>query len=217
MTPFEALYGRRCRTPLCWHEYGESVVLRPKIVQQTIEKVKLIREKTKASQSRKNNYHDKRRKDLEFQEGGHIFLRVTPVAGVGRALKSRKLTPRFIGLYQISRRVVLVAYRVAFPPNLSNLHDGFHVSQLQKYVPDLSHMIPMDDVQVRDNLTVEALPIRIDDQELKQLIGKVTALMKVVCGGAAGGNMTWELENRMRESYQELFVSSNFRWRKYSK
>jgi len=97
MAPFEALYGRRCRTPLCWFKSGESVVLGPDIVQQTIEKVKLIQEKMKASQSRQKSYHDKHRKDLEFQEGDHVFLRVTPVTGVGRALKSKKLTPRFIG------------------------------------------------------------------------------------------------------------------------
>lgn len=82
---------------------------------------------------------------------------------------------------------------MALPSNLSNLHDVFHVSQIRKYVLDLSHVILMDDVQVRDNLTVEALPIRIDDRELKRLRGKEIALVKVVWGGAAGGNMTWEL------------------------
>jgi hypothetical protein len=68
MTPFEALYGRRCRTPLCWYESGESVILGPEIVQETTEKIRMIREKMKASQSRQKSYHDKRRKDIEFQE-----------------------------------------------------------------------------------------------------------------------------------------------------
>jgi hypothetical protein len=152
MAPFEALYGRRCRTPLCWFETGESAVLGPEIVQQTTEKVKLIQEKMKSSQSRQKSYHDKRRKDLEFQEGDHVFLRVTPMTGVGRALKSKKLTPRFIGPYQILERIGTVAYRVGLPPHLSNLHDVFHVSQLRKYVADPSHVIPRDNVQVRDNL-----------------------------------------------------------------
>ena len=84
MAPFEALYGRRCRTPLCWFESGESVVLGLDIVHQTTEKVKLIQEKMKASQSRQKSYHDKHRKDLVFQEGDNVFLRVTPVTGVGR-------------------------------------------------------------------------------------------------------------------------------------
>ena len=77
MAPFEALYGRRCRTPLCWFESGESIVLGPELVQQTTEKVKMIREKMKASQDRQKSYHDKRRKALEFQEGDHVFLPIT--------------------------------------------------------------------------------------------------------------------------------------------
>ncbi|MCI42659.1 hypothetical protein A2U01_0063896, partial [Trifolium medium] len=92
MAPFEALYERRCRTPLCWYESGENVVLGPKIVQETTEKIKMIREKMRASQSRLKSYHDKRRKDIKFHEGDHIFLRVTSTIGVGRALKSKKLT-----------------------------------------------------------------------------------------------------------------------------
>lgn len=132
----------------------------------------------KASQSRKKSYHDKRRKDLEFQDGDHIFLRVTHVIGVGRALKSKKLTHRFIGSYQITQRVGVVAYPV-LSLSLSNFHDFFHVSQLQKYIHDLSHVIQMDDVQVRDNLTIEASPIRIEDREVKQLCGKEIVLVKV--------------------------------------
>ncbi|XP_058758243.1 uncharacterized protein LOC131631466 [Vicia villosa] len=181
-----------------------------KIVRETTEKVKLIREKMKASQSRQKSYHDKRRKDLEFEAGDHVFLRVTPVTGVGRALKSKKLTPRFIGPYQILERVGKVAYRVALPPNLSNLHDVFHVSQLRKYISDPSHVIPMDDVQVRDNLTVETMPVRIEDREVKTLRGKEIALVKVVWLGAAGESLTWELESKMRDSYPELFDRGNF-------
>ncbi|MCI44105.1 hypothetical protein A2U01_0065344 [Trifolium medium] len=70
MAPFEALYGKRCRTPLCWYESGESVVLGPKIVQETTEKIKMIQEKMRATQSRQKSYYDKRKKDIEFQEGG---------------------------------------------------------------------------------------------------------------------------------------------------
>ncbi|XP_058726068.1 uncharacterized protein LOC131597384 [Vicia villosa] len=174
--PLCIVSDRDPRTPLCWHETGESVVLGPELVRETTEK-----------------------------EGDHVFLRVTPVTGVGRALKSKKLTPRFIGPYQISGKVGNVAYRVALPPNLSNLHDVFHVSQLRKYIPDSSHEIRMDDVQVRDNLTVETKPVRIVDREMKILRGKEIALVKVVWLGAAGENMTWELESKMRDSYPELF------------
>lgn len=90
----------------------------------------------KASQSREKCHHDKRRKDLKFQDDDHVFLRVTLVTGFGRALNSKKLTPHFIGLYQITQRIGAVSYRVALPPSISNLHGVFHVSQLRKYVHD---------------------------------------------------------------------------------
>ncbi|KAI5408474.1 hypothetical protein KIW84_054352 [Lathyrus oleraceus] len=173
MAPFEALYGRRCRTPLCWYESGESAVVGPEIVQQTTEKIKMIQEKMRIAQS---------------------------------PLKSKKLTPRFIGRYQISERIGEVAYRIALPPSLANLHEVFHVSQLRGYIPDPSHVVQIDDVQVRDNLTVETSPMRIEDRELKQLRGKEIALVKVAWGGPAGGNVTWELESQMKESYPELFA-----------
>jgi len=130
----QALYGRRCRTPLCWFESGESVLLGPDVVLETTEKVKMIQEKMKASQTRQKSYHDKRRKDIEFQVGDHVFLRVNPVTGVGRSLKCRKLTPRFVGPFEIVDKVGAVAYRIALPSSLSNLQDVFHVSQLRKYV-----------------------------------------------------------------------------------
>jgi hypothetical protein len=98
-------------------------------------------------------------------------------------LKSKKLTPRFIGPYQITKKVGEVAYQVALPPSLSNLYEVFHVSQLRKYVHDPSHIIQMDELHVRDNLTVEALPLKIEDREVKVLRGKEIALVKVTWEG----------------------------------
>ncbi|GAU42632.1 hypothetical protein TSUD_238240 [Trifolium subterraneum] len=197
-----------CRTPLCWYESGENVVLGPDIVQKTTEKIRMIQEKMKASQSRQKSYHDKKRKDVEFQEGDHVFLRVTSTTGVGRALKSKKLTSKFIGLYQISERIGKVAYRIALPETLSNLHDVFHVSQLRKYVSDPSHVIESDDIQVKDNLTIETIPLRIEGREVKKLRNKEIASVKVIWGGPAGENATWELESKMKSSYPDLFPGS---------
>lgn len=178
----------------------------PKIVQQTNDKIKMIREKMNVSQSRQKSYHDKRRKALEFEVDNHVFLRITPITGVGRALKSRKLTPHFIGPYHISKKVGDVAYQIMLLPSLANLHDVFHVSQLRRYIVDPSHVIQLDDVEVRDNLIIETLPMQIEDREVKQLRGKEIALVKVVWGGSAGGNVKWELESQMRDSYPELFA-----------
>jgi len=105
MTPYEALYGRRCKKSLSWNQDRETFVLGPEFLQQTTEKVKLIQDRMRVTQSRQKSYADKRRRPLEFEEGDQVFLRVTPTTGVGRILKSRKFTLRFIGPYQISRRI----------------------------------------------------------------------------------------------------------------
>jgi len=176
MAPFMALYGRRCRTPLCWFESGESALLGPDVVQETTEKIKMIQEKMKASQSRQKSYHEKRRKDIEFQVGNHVFLRVNPVTGVGP--------------FEIVEKIGAVAYRIALPPLLSNLHDVFHVSQLRKYVYDESHVIQVDELEVRDNLTVETWPVRVEDREVKRLRGKEIVLVKVIWAGPTGKSAT---------------------------
>ncbi|XP_050876827.1 uncharacterized protein LOC127080553 [Lathyrus oleraceus] len=197
-------------TPLCWYDSGDNIVLGPETVQQKTKKVKVIQEKMKASQSKRKRHHNKKIKDLEFQNDNHVFLRVIPVTDVGRALKSKKFTGRFIGLYQITQRLEAVDYHVTLPPFLLNLHAFFHVSQLRKYVHDRSHVIHMDNMHVRDNLTVETTLVWITDREVKQLRGKKITLVKVIWGGPAGGSMTWELESMMKESYPELFSPCNF-------
>lgn len=205
MAPYEALYGRKCQTPLCWYKDGESMLVGPELVQQTTEKVKIIQERMKTSQSRQKSYADRRRKPLEFQEGDHVFLRVTPTTGVGRVLKSKKLTPKFIGPYQILRRVGSLAYQIALPPNLTGLHDVFHVSQLRRYMADSSHVIAPDDVQLKENLSFEVPPMSIGDRSVKYLRGKEIRLVKVIWNQATG-DATWEREDKMRELHPTLFL-----------
>jgi hypothetical protein len=131
MAPYEALYGRKCRSLVCWFEIGEKLLQGPILVQDTADKIKRIKERLKIAQDQQKNYADKRRKPLEFEEGDHVFLKVTPFTIVGRAMKTKKLQPRFIRPYQNLKRIGPVAYLLALPPPLSNLHDVFHVSQLQ--------------------------------------------------------------------------------------
>lgn len=161
--------------------------------------------------------YNKRKKALEFQDEDHVFLRVTIMIKVGRALKSRKLTPQLIGPYQILKRVGKVVYWVVLPPSLSNFHSVFHVSQLWKYIHGPSHVIHLDDVQVRESLTVETSSLWIEDQEAKHLRGKEITLVKVVWGRPVEGSTTWEMKSRMRESGLELFPSDNFREQKFFK
>jgi len=105
-----------------------SVLIGPELLQQTTEKVKRIQDRMKAYQSRQKSYADQRKKPLEFAARDHVFMRVTPTKGVVRAIKSRKLSPKFFGPYQIIRKIGLVAYEIALPPQLANLHNIFHVS-----------------------------------------------------------------------------------------
>jgi len=110
MAPFEALYGRKCRSPLCWCEVGEKTLIGLDIVQETTNKIRLIRERMHTAQSRQKSYVNKKRKLLEFQGKEHVFLRVTRKTGIGRSMKVRKLSPHFIGPFQILKRVGPIAY-----------------------------------------------------------------------------------------------------------
>ncbi|XP_050895550.1 uncharacterized protein LOC127102192 [Lathyrus oleraceus] len=177
----------------------------------------MIQEKLKALQNRQKSYHDKKKKTFEFLEGDHEFSRVTRVTGVGQALKSQKLKSRFIGPYQIMKRVGEVAYRIELPSFLLNLHDVFHVYHPRKYIIDVSHVIRVDDVQVRENLVVETSLFRVYDREVKYLKGNEIMLVKVVWGGPAGRSMTLELDSHMREWYPTLFPLGKFRGQKFSK
>ncbi|KAK2436721.1 hypothetical protein QL285_021693 [Trifolium repens] len=204
MAPYEALYGRRYQTPLCWYQDGESMIVGPEMVQQTTDKVRKIRARMMVAQDRQKSYADRRRRPLEFEAGEHVFLRVTPTTGVGRAIKARKLTPKFIGPYQITEMIGKVAYRIALPPILSQIHDVFHVSQLRKYVPDPSHVITPDDIQLKENLSFEVPPVKIADRKMKRLRTKDIPLVKIIWNEATG-DATWELESKMKEQYPELF------------
>jgi len=116
MAPYEALYGRKCRTPLRWYQDREAVLVGPELLEQTTKKVRMVRNRMQASQSRQKAYADRRRRPLELAAGDHVFLRVTRTTGVGKALRSRKLSPKFLGPYQITRRIGPMAYGIALPP-----------------------------------------------------------------------------------------------------
>ncbi|KAL5548997.1 hypothetical protein UlMin_004228 [Ulmus minor] len=123
MAPYEALYGRRCRSPVHWYETGESVITAPEFVEDTTQAVKKIQTRMKSAQSRQKSYADKRRRPLEFQVGDSVFLKVSPFKGVIRFGKRGKLNPRYIGPYEILERLGKTAYRLALPPNLASVHN----------------------------------------------------------------------------------------------
>ena len=110
MTPYEALYGRKCRTPVCWDEVGERKLVSPEIIQVTCDKIKVIKDRLKILQDRQKSYANNHRKDLEFEVGDMVFLRISPWKGVLRFGKRGKLSPRYIGPYRIVERIREVVY-----------------------------------------------------------------------------------------------------------
>ncbi|XP_074276978.1 uncharacterized protein LOC141600631 [Silene latifolia] len=205
MAPYEALYGQKCRTPLCWNDIDETRIIGPDLIQETTDKIRIIREKMRTAQSRQKSYADLKRRPLEFQEGDSVFLKVSPTKGVVRFGKQRKLSPRYIGPFEIIERVGDVAYRLLLPIELSKIHDVFHISVLKKYISDPSHVITIPPLQVREDLSYEELPIQILDYKEKVLRNKTISLVKVLWSRHEETEATWEVEQEMKDKYPHLF------------
>ena len=154
MTPYEALYGRPCRSPVCWTKVEESSTTGPELIRVTSEKVDLIRKRLLTAQSRQKSYVDTRRRPLEFEVGDHVFLKVMPKRGVIKFGKRGKLSPRYIRPFEVLERVGIVAYRLALPPSLSSVHDVFHVSMLRKYTPYPTHVVDWGELVVENQAHV---------------------------------------------------------------
>ena len=135
-----------------------------------------------------------------------MFLRISPNRGVIRFGKTGKLSPRFIGPFDILEKVGDVAYRLALPPSLVGVHDVFHVSQLRKYVSDPSHAVDFSEITVRPDLTYGQQPVAILDRRQKQLRNKTVDLVRVQWRHGSPGESTWEREEEMRERYPHLFT-----------
>ncbi|GKV43664.1 hypothetical protein SLEP1_g50928 [Rubroshorea leprosula] len=162
------------------YKVGYERVMELDFVQQTTEKVKLIQQRLKVAQDRQKSYADNRRRPLEFEVGDHVFLKVSPTKGVYRFGLKGKLSPRYIGPFEILERVGEVAYRIALPPELSNVHNVFHVSVLRKYESDPSHVINFEPLELKEDLSYTEQPIQILDRKEKVLRNKTVSLVKVL-------------------------------------
>nr|GEZ87918.1 putative reverse transcriptase domain-containing protein [Tanacetum cinerariifolium] len=146
--PFEALYGRKCRSPVLWVEIGESSLTGLELVQETTDKVVLVKEKPKAVRYRQKIYVDYGRKPLEFEVEDRVLLKVAPWKCVVRFGKKGKLAPRYVGPFEILERIGLVAYRLRLPEELNSVHDTFHVSNLKKCLADANLHVPLEEIKI---------------------------------------------------------------------
>ncbi|XP_057465119.1 uncharacterized protein LOC130754864 [Actinidia eriantha] len=208
MVPFEALYGRKCRSPACWTEVGETEITGPDIVLEITEKIKLIQDRLKVAQDRQKSYADVNRREVEFQEGDWVFLKVSPMKGIMRFEKKGKLSPRYMGPFEILEKIGPVAYRLALTPDFANMHDVFHVSVLRKYIADPTHVLEQPPIELEGNLQYEEQPVRIMDSRVKQLRNKAIPLVKVWWENQTTAEATWEKESDMRQKYPHLFEQS---------
>ncbi|GJR48167.1 putative reverse transcriptase domain-containing protein [Tanacetum coccineum] len=182
---FEALYGRKCRSPVLWAEIGKGSLIGPELVLETTDKVVLIKEKFKSVRDRQKSYVDKRRKPLEFEVGDRVLLRVSPWKGVVRFGKKGKL------------RLL---------EELNSVHDTFHVSNLKKCLADANLHVPLDEIKVDKILCFVEEPVDIMDRDIKKLKRRKIALVKVRWNSKRGPEFTWEHEDQMRIKYPQLFV-----------
>lgn len=205
MAPYEALYGRKCRSPLYWDEVGERKLLGPELLQQTKQSTEIIRKRLVAAQDRQRKYANQKRKDRTFEVGDKVMLKISPWKGVMRFGKKGKLSPRYIGPFEILKKVGTVAYQLALPPDLQHIHDVFHISVLRAYHPDFRHVLEYEAVEIRPDLTYEEQPVQILDHKVHELRTKKVNLVKVLWRNQQIEEATWELESDMRNKYPHLF------------
>ncbi|GJR36699.1 putative reverse transcriptase domain-containing protein [Tanacetum coccineum] len=177
--PFEALYGRKCRSPVCWAEVGDTQLTSQEIIHETTEKIMQIKQRIQAARDRQKSYADVRRKPLEFQVGDKVMLKVGTVA-----------------------------YRLELSQQLSRVHSTFHVSNLKKCLSDEPLAISLDEIHIDDELHFVEEPVEIMDREVKQLKQSRILIFKVQWNSRRGPKFTWEREDQFREKYPHLFTKT---------
>ncbi|KAK6140580.1 hypothetical protein DH2020_025679 [Rehmannia glutinosa] len=171
-----------------------------------MEKIAKIQDRIRMAQDRHKLYADHRRKDLQFEVGDNMFLKVAPIRGVIRFGDKGKLKPRYIGPFEILKRVGDLAYQLVLPPRLSGVHDVFHTLMLRKYVHDPSHIVNYEDLQISNDLSYEEAPKAILERKVHKLRNKDMSLIKVQWKRHGKNEATWEREEEIHAKYPDFLT-----------
>jgi uncharacterized protein involved in tolerance to divalent cations len=197
----------KCQTPLLWSNVGEKTLEGPAFVKEAEEKVALIRKRLLEAQSRQKSYADNRQRELRFEEGDFVYLKVSPMRGVKRFQVKGKLAPRFIGPYPIIGRVGPAAYRLELPESMSDIHNVFHVSQLRKCLQVPENHIEEEAIQIQKDLQYREKPLKILDSAVRKTRSSEVRLCKVQWSREGEEEATSESEDSLRREYPYLFSS----------
>nr|GEV78535.1 putative reverse transcriptase domain-containing protein [Tanacetum cinerariifolium] len=205
--PFEALYGCKCRSLVCWIEVGDTQLTGPEIIHETTEKIVQIRKHLQAARDQQRSYANVRQKPLEFQARDRVILKILPRKGIIRFGKRGKLNPRYIGPFKILNRIGPVAYKLELPEGLSNVHNTLYVSNIKKCLFDESLIIPMKELKLDDKPNFVEEPVEIMDREIKQLRQSRIPIIKVRWNSKRGPEYTWKRKDEIRAKYPHLFFN----------
>ncbi|GJT39700.1 putative reverse transcriptase domain-containing protein [Tanacetum coccineum] len=205
--PYEALYGRKCRSPVCWAEVVEAQLSGLELIQETTENIVLIKQRMQAAQDRQKSYIDRKRKPMEFKVGDRVMLKVSPWKGVIWFGKRGKLNPRYVRPLKVLAKVGKVAYKLELPQELSRVHHTFHVSNLKKCYVDEPLAMPLEGIHVDDKIQFVEKLIEIMEREIKQLKQSRIPLVKVCWNSKRVPEFTWEREDSFKQKYPQLFIN----------
>ncbi|GJX27616.1 putative reverse transcriptase domain-containing protein [Tanacetum coccineum] len=208
---FEALYDRKCRSPICWAEVGDAQLTGPEIVHETTKKIIQIKKHIQDAQDRQKSYGDRKRKPLEFEFGDKVMLKVSPWKGVIRFGKRGKLNPRYIGPFKILDRAGTLSYQLELPDKLSRIHSTFHVSNLKKCFVDEPLAILLDEIQIDDKFHFIEEPVEIMDREVKRIKQRRIPIVKIHWNSRRGPEFTWEREDQMKKTNTTTGIVNSLR------
>ncbi|GJY49709.1 putative reverse transcriptase domain-containing protein [Tanacetum coccineum] len=203
--PFEALYGQKCRSPVCWAEVRDVQLTSLEIIHETNKKIIQIKSRIQAAHDRQKSYADVRYKPLEFQAGDRVMLKVSPWKEVIYFGRRGKLNQRYNGTFKVLEKVGTIAYKLELLQQLSRVHSTFYVSNLKKCLSNEPLAIPLDEIHIDDKLYFAEEPVEIMDREVKRLKQSRILIIKVQWNSRRGPEFTWEREDQFKKKYPRLF------------